>query len=217
MATTKATTLAHRTIPTSAITSGTFADARIASSNVTQHEGSIDALASNPTIALGSNTTFPAGHVIQTKYFHYQGGSNQSFAVPNGANSSAAAAISLYGQTVQITGISATQGNRLIISANAGDLFTNFDQTHQSNLGFLIDGTYYNCSSSYGHHPTNEKHCIPVRPMLVFEVPANFTSKTIACAAYRETGGTGTYVIEARAATSGAGYHLSMTVTEIQT
>ena len=76
MATTKATTLGHRTIPTSAITSGTFADGRIAVSNVTQHEGSIDALASNPTVTLGSNTTFgsgvslanatfPAGHVIQ--------------------------------------------------------------------------------------------------------------------------------------------------------
>ena len=57
MATTKATTLAHRTIPTSAITSGTFADGRIAASNVTQHEGSIDALASNPTITLGSNAS----------------------------------------------------------------------------------------------------------------------------------------------------------------
>ena len=44
-------------IDTSSITSGTFADARIASSNVTQHEGSIDALASNPTITLGSNAT----------------------------------------------------------------------------------------------------------------------------------------------------------------
>tara|TARA_R100000808_G_C2077081_1_gene102359 strand:- start:542 stop:706 length:165 start_codon:yes stop_codon:yes gene_type:complete len=39
-------------IDTSSITSGTFVDARIASSNVTQHEGSIDALASNPTITL---------------------------------------------------------------------------------------------------------------------------------------------------------------------
>ena len=78
MATTKATTLGHRTIPTSDITSGTFADARIpnlatskitsgsfadariAVSNVTQHEGSIDALASNPTITLGSNATLSA-------------------------------------------------------------------------------------------------------------------------------------------------------------
>ena len=53
-------------IDTSSITSGTFADARIAQSNVTQHEGSIDALASNPTVTLGANTTFPIGHVIQT-------------------------------------------------------------------------------------------------------------------------------------------------------
>ena len=53
-------------IDTSSITSGTFADARIAVSNVTQHEGSIDALASNPTVSLGNNATFPAGMVLQT-------------------------------------------------------------------------------------------------------------------------------------------------------
>tara|TARA_R100000152_G_C6779343_1_gene210892 strand:+ start:2850 stop:3560 length:711 start_codon:yes stop_codon:yes gene_type:complete len=74
MATTKATTLGHQTIPTSAITSGTFADARIASSNVTQHEGLIDALANNPTVTLhatgdsgATNTTFPQGHIIKSQ------------------------------------------------------------------------------------------------------------------------------------------------------
>ena len=71
MAITKATTLAHRTIPTSAVTSGTFADARIAASNVTQHEGSIDALASNPTVTLGSNTTFPTKVTDKTYFFQF--------------------------------------------------------------------------------------------------------------------------------------------------
>jgi len=73
MATTKATTLAHGqagsivsgtladaripNLATSKITSGTFADARIAQSNVTQHEGSIDALGTltGLTIADGGN------------------------------------------------------------------------------------------------------------------------------------------------------------------
>ena len=63
MAITKATTLAHG--QAGLIVSGQFDDARIKATNVTQHEGSIDALASNPTVTLGSNTTFPAGHVIQ--------------------------------------------------------------------------------------------------------------------------------------------------------
>ena len=58
-------------IDTSSITSGTFADARIAQSNVTQHESAIDALASNPTITLGSNATFPTGHVIRHFYDEY--------------------------------------------------------------------------------------------------------------------------------------------------
>lgn len=47
------------------ITSGQFDDNRIKVTNVTQHEGSIDALASNPTITLGSNATFPTGHVLR--------------------------------------------------------------------------------------------------------------------------------------------------------
>lgn len=47
------------------ITSGVFANGRIQASNVTQHEGSIDALASNPTVTLGSNATFPADSVVQ--------------------------------------------------------------------------------------------------------------------------------------------------------
>ncbi len=68
-------TFADARIPnlaTSKITSGTFADARIASSNVTQHEASIDALASNPTIQLGSNATFPVGHILQVQTYSDQ-------------------------------------------------------------------------------------------------------------------------------------------------
>ena len=58
-------------IDTSSITSGTFADARIAASNVTQHEGSIDALASNPTITLGTNATgFTGPKVVDQWWVH---------------------------------------------------------------------------------------------------------------------------------------------------
>jgi len=60
------------------ITSGVFANARIQSSNVTQHEGSIDALASNPTITLGSNTTFPAGNVINLEVKQYASASSET-------------------------------------------------------------------------------------------------------------------------------------------
>ena len=60
------------------ITSGVFANARIQATNVTQHEGSIDALASNPTVTLGSNATFPAGHVIQYQSKNVTGNHNTS-------------------------------------------------------------------------------------------------------------------------------------------
>ena len=58
------------------ITSGVFANGRIQASNVTQHEGSIDALASNPTVTLGSNTTFPTNSILQLK--HYSRGTSYS-------------------------------------------------------------------------------------------------------------------------------------------
>ena len=50
------------------ITSGQFDDNRIKATNVTQHEGSIDALASNPTVTLGSNATFPTGHIVSSSF-----------------------------------------------------------------------------------------------------------------------------------------------------
>ena len=60
-------------IDTSSITSGTFANARISQSNVTQHEASIDALASNPTIEFGSNATFPSGMPFEIHQNSYEG------------------------------------------------------------------------------------------------------------------------------------------------
>ena len=62
------------------ITSGVFANGRIQVSNVTQHEGSIDALASNPTVTLGSNATFPAGAVVNKKIIR----ENEQNTVPHG-------------------------------------------------------------------------------------------------------------------------------------
>ena len=76
-------------IDTSSITSGTFADARIAVSNVTQHEGSIDALASNPTLTLGSNTNLPAGSICYARTYvgtsapHYDVDHGYHLASPN--------------------------------------------------------------------------------------------------------------------------------------
>ena len=51
------------------ITSGVFVNERIQSSNVTQYEGNIDALASNPTVTLGSNATFPVEVTDKTQWY----------------------------------------------------------------------------------------------------------------------------------------------------
>ena len=58
-------------LATTKITSGQFDDARIKATNVTQHEGSIDALASNPTVTLGSNATMPSGTLVKTSATSY--------------------------------------------------------------------------------------------------------------------------------------------------
>ena len=68
-------------IDTSSITSGTFADARIAQSNVTQHESAIDALGTvasgtfNGTIGLSATHTVGWQH-IQT--FHHTSSSSDT-------------------------------------------------------------------------------------------------------------------------------------------
>ena len=170
---------------------------------------------------LGS-VTFPAGMVIKAHYFQHRelptvSSNSANFTVPAGSSASDASAIVLYSQTVQITGITATENNKLIISANAGDLFAQNDGTYQSNQGFIIDGTYYNCSGSYGNLGSTGYHTLPVRPMMVFTVPASFTSKTISCACFRESGGSGTFTVQARGATADSGYNISMTVLEVQT
>ena len=143
MATTKATTLAHGqagliasgtladaripNLATSKITSGTFADARIAQSNVTQHEGSIDALASNPTVTLGSNTTFPGppsagtfngGHIIQVKYFEHDDSvtvNNPSSAVAGPWETILSGAITMANQSnkILITGVGSAGGSSI--------------------------------------------------------------------------------------------------------
>ena len=184
-------------------------------------DGQITVNQNNPTLTLGSNASFSSGHIIKAHYFqhtiaHDISSNSNSFTIPADTTPASCVAIQLYSQTIQITGITATQNNKLIINANAGDIFATNDGTYQTNHGFLIDGTYYNCSSNYWHQGSTYGS-IPFRPMMVFTVPASFTNKTIAASAFREAGGSGTFTIQARGATSDAGYNMSMSVLEVQT
>ena len=98
-------------IDTSSITSGTFADARIAQSNVTQHEGSIDALASNPTVTLGSNATFPSGMIVKSTV-SYGISTTSELGTDNGYSKEAV------GDCATHTGY--TVGNSLVITISGG-------------------------------------------------------------------------------------------------
>ena len=116
-------------IDTSSITSGTFADARIAQSNVTQHEGSIDALASNPTITLGSNTTISkSGMVIQALIDDYYIGG--PVVVTDDV-------IDDYlGSNLQVTITPTTNGNKLFVQCFVCDVYAQGDATAGLNAGF---------------------------------------------------------------------------------
>ena len=128
-------------IDTSSITSGTFADARIAQSNVTQHEGSIDALASNPTITLGSNTTISkSGMVIQALIDDYYIGG--PVVVTDDV-------IDDYlGSNLQVTITPTTNGNKLFVQCFVCDVYAQGDATAGLNAGFRYHSDF---SGSNGH------------------------------------------------------------------
>ena len=115
-------------IDTSSITSGTFADGRIAQSNVTQHESAIDALASNPTVTLGSNATFPTGHIIQSVF-------SPSISANTTGHTSEAVAASVTNQ------ISITSGNGVLIYVQAGDVYLDRDTGDMGYYARIRKGT----------------------------------------------------------------------------
>ena len=168
-------------------------------------------------VTLQSGVTFPAGHTIQTKTYTRDFTSNQVYSVSLNTEPTA---IVVDSETVQVTGISATQGNTLIIQASVGAIYSVNDATYQTNFGFIVDGQSYTTHGSFGNEGD---WYVPVRPMMVFTVPANFTNKTISTAMHKQTSAPGSHALEVRSyptystgiGTSGK-FNISMVIQEIQ-
>ena len=145
------------------IISGVFADGRIQASNVTQHEGSIDALASNPTVTLGSNATFPDGMVINEKVL-YTRKDTSSIVTASGNSSFVSTGI----DGTFVTKASSTDADMLFIifsgmmhsqGSIAGEIavcLTTSSNTTHSNANDLQGGTQYKnyFRNDNGYNPT---------------------------------------------------------------
>ena len=162
--------------------------------------GSANALG---TVATGdiSNTAivYPVGHIIKTHTMTpIRFTSNTHTVALSGTNTAIVwpSATGTSGGTMQITGITATEGNLLWMSAYGGDPRGDADNTYETIVGFKIDSEmhaqimgYQNTTYSIwnGHFG------------MVYSVPANFTNKTISLSARKE-GGTASHYMQVRAA-----------------
>jgi hypothetical protein len=174
--------------------------------NATITTGSIPA--ASVTGTLGSGVTFPAGHTIKTHNMSYRFTTgSHAYSV---STTFATVTHSSPGGAMEITGITATEGNLLHMSAYGGSSKSINDATYESVLGFIIDGEEHSQQAVYQNTPYSfwNGHV-----GMVYTVPAGFTNKTISLAA-RTEGGSGTFTISVRA--SRAPQTLWMLVSEIQ-
>jgi len=161
---------------------------------------------------IGSGVTFPAGHVINQWGVHKATPGSPSF-----SPSATPAAIdygSSNGGKVEVTGITATQGNILCIFASPGDIQTTNTGTYAIGTGFKIDGTNYINSSIQNANVHTYGIKFPLSLSFRHTVPSGFTNKTISAIAVKQSGG-GTLQIVATAINAML-YYVSMTIFEIQ-
>jgi hypothetical protein len=212
--------IADGTITSAKIVDGTVAEGDLAFSTATQAE--LDAQRTNSSITtLGTvtagnlsntNIVYPAGHVVNQWGVHF----GTAPGSPSFSPSVTPAAIdygSSNGGKVEVTGITATQGNMLCIFATPGDIHTTNTGTYAIGTGFKIDGTNYINSSIQNANVHTYGIKFPLSLSFRHTVPSGFTNKTISAIAQKQSGG-GTLKIVATA-TNGA-YYVSMTIFEIQ-
>jgi len=102
------------------------------------------------------------------------------------------------GGTMQITGITATEGNLLHITGNGGDARATNDATYETIVGFKIDSEEHAQYVVYG----NQTYAMWNGYVgVIYTVPANFTNKTISLCARKE-GGSAAHITQVRASRS---------------
>jgi len=212
--------LVDGSIDTSHIGANQVTAAKVASDVATQAE--LDAQRTNSSITtLGtvtagnlSNTAivYPAGHIVNT----WNWGPYNTTANASSASLSTTLSTLNFGSgtggDVQITGITATEGNLLHITSHVGDLYINPDGSYNTDIGPEIDGSWKITTSLYIYQ--NTQIVLPVTCTALFTVPANFTNKTIKMRGAIQ-GGSGVRYMTARQY-SGGNHTLHLTVFEIQ-
>jgi len=164
----------------------------------------------SPAINL-QNATYPKGHIVNTWFWGpYSFTSDLSQTITSTKTTVNFGAS--VGGDMQITGITATEGNLLQIIAHPGDLFCNNDGSYNTDIGPEIDGTWYTTTSVYYYKSTGQ--VTPVTTTLLYVVPASFTNKTIKVR-HAKQGGSGTHQLYCRSF-QGSSHSIHMTVFEIQ-
>ena len=125
----------------------------------------------SPDMKSGVLGKYPAGHVINTWKFSHTVSSSTYVNLTNTFG-----VIILNSQTMQITGITATEGNLLWMSGYGGAIRHNADGTYATSVGFKIDTTEYRILEIFDNitYVSSSSQC-----GFVYEVPASFTNKTI--------------------------------------
>ena len=103
----------------------------------------------SPAINL-QNATYPKGHIVNT----WSWGPYSFTADATQTITSTVTTVNMgadRGGDMQITDITATEGNLLQIIAHPGDLYTSNDGSYNTDIGPEIDGTWYTSTSVYYH------------------------------------------------------------------
>ena len=158
---------------------------------------------------------YPDGHVVNTWCWNKIFDENTSFSISIAADTSATWNKVDYGGSygnMEITGITATQGNKLFITCNPGSVRCDGDGTYTTGVGLRIDSTdisclnvWYNATYLTGNGAFS----------MTFDVPASFSNKTIGLWAGRQAGAFGSATIYSQA-TVLEKRPLSLVVQEIQ-
>ena len=121
-----------------------------------------------------SNTAivYPVGHVVNTWTKNHTLGTFSVSIAGTWANVTYGGSVGL----MNITGITATAGNKLFISCNPGSVRTNSDGTYATDVGLKIDTSSFTCVNVF----YNQNYLKANGNFnMVYTVPSSFSNKTI--------------------------------------